>query len=97
MNKNNNKNSSCDVFDKARLIAERCQTERIFSALKETLEQAENDGIKLVRVEDLKEFLDMCETAVLETVESETIELGYDVDELNNLYLSILFNNKPIA
>lgn len=86
-----------EVFDKVRLIAERYQTEKIFSALKETLEQAETDGIKLVRVEDLKEFLDMCETAVLETVESETIELGYDVEELNNIYLSTLFNNKPIA
>lgn len=86
-----------EAFDKVRLIAERYQTEKIFSALKETLEQAETDGIKFVRVEDLKEFLDMCETAVLETVESETIELGYDVDELNNLYLSTLFNNKPIA
>ena len=86
-----------EALDKVRLIAQRYQTEKIFSALKETLEQAETDGIKLVRVEDLKEFLDICETAVLETVESETIELGYDVDELNNLYLSTLFNNKPIA
>lgn len=86
-----------EALDKVRLIAERYQTEKIFSALKETLEQAETDGIKLVRVEDLKEFLDMCETAVLETVESETIELGYDVDELNDIYLVLNKTDNPIA
>ena len=86
-----------EALDKASLIAERYQTERIFSALKETLEQAETDGITLVRVEDLKEFLDMCETAVLETLESETIELGYDVNELNDIYLALNKTSKPIA
>lgn len=86
-----------EAFDKVRLIAERYQTEKIFSALRETLEQAKTDGIKLVRVEDLKEFLDWGETALLEAVESETIELGYDVNELNDIYLALNKTDKPTA
>ena len=92
-----NNNWNYQSFDKVRLIAERYQTEKIFSALRETLEQAETDGIKLVCIKDLKEFLDWCETAVLEAVESETIELGYDVNELNDIYLALNKTDKPIA
>lgn len=92
-----NNNLNYQSFDKVRLIAERYQTERIFSALKDTLKQAKYDGFNVLRIDVLEEFLTMCEQAVFDTVNEEAAELGIEQDDLDELYKVIANETTPIA